>query len=256
MTNFGAGYILAALHRRANARQVRVLIALETFGCDRDGWRSVSQVTLAAYANVDLKTLKRARAELLDKKLIEYKPGLWKGVQSRYRICVPPLDKGSPSEPFSASQRGSTCDPLTRGRKGGQHRLQRGSTKPPKGVNGLSDNSTNVAGQATENGVRPESPALSAEAEALLKLSASARGTFAATPNGAAPDPRHDIPPWSLSNLCREEQHDACIWNPCQCRCHRGPQALAAIAARRQAVADAKAELDRIRKTSTEGTRP
>jgi len=96
VSNYGAGYILAALPRRADARQVRVLIALETFRCDAgDGWRRVSQVTLAAEANVDLKTLRRARGELVDAKLIECKPGRGKGVLSRWKILIPPLDKGS-----------------------------------------------------------------------------------------------------------------------------------------------------------------
>jgi hypothetical protein len=56
-----------------------------------------------------------------------------------------------------------------------------------------------------------------------------------------------DIPFWSRSELCRDEQHDDCAWSRCQCRCHRSDEDRAAIRARAEAIAEAKAELAHIR---------
>jgi hypothetical protein len=82
VTNYGAIAILAALPEEAPARQVRVLIALETFRAGDDGWRKAGRVLLCQTANISRWTVQRARAELIGAKLIEYDPGRGRGVGS------------------------------------------------------------------------------------------------------------------------------------------------------------------------------
>jgi hypothetical protein len=91
VTNFGAVAILKALPENAPARQLRVLIAIETFPADRGQWREAGQQLLARTANVSVSTLRRARLELDGAGLISYRRGGGRGRSSRFKLNIPDL---------------------------------------------------------------------------------------------------------------------------------------------------------------------
>jgi hypothetical protein len=179
MTNYGALAILRALPQNAPARQLRILIAVETFKSDSNGWRRAGQVLLAETANMSISTLKRGRPELIDAKLLEYEHGLGRGALSRYRLNIANLKKGPQADPLSGQGKGSTD---------GDKRVH-----PPgqKGSTGKTGKPRNAAGQAPVSGDQPETPALRAKALAL-----KAEGFSSARDRGAAPDgaPRSQPP--------------------------------------------------------------
>ena len=100
MTNFGALAVLAAL-REHDARSPRgqrrlrtvrtqsLLTALETFPAGADGWREVSAEELRESARLSRRAFEPGRQELIDAKLIEYRPGTYRGEKSRWRITFP-----------------------------------------------------------------------------------------------------------------------------------------------------------------------
>jgi hypothetical protein len=211
VTNYGAGYILAALPRRRSARQLSVLIALETFRCDGHGWRAVGQVKLAETANVDRATLLRARAELIDAKLIDYRAGRGKGVLSQYKILIPPLDKGSPVEPFTALSE-TVPDSPGQGPIRVQPRLQKGSTTSLKGFNRKRGKHAAPAGQRPDFRQNGQHAALRAKALALKAEGFSSGGD-------EPPPPRKlgGSSPWC--GQCNEQTRDSGEDSPCP-RCH------------------------------------
>src|SRR6516162_10986139 len=111
MSNFGALAVLTTLHdhdarspqgqrRLRTVRTSSLLIALETFPAGADGWREVSADELRRAARLNHKGFDLARQELIDAKLIEYRPGTRRGVKSRWRITFtvdePPPKKVPP----------------------------------------------------------------------------------------------------------------------------------------------------------------
>ena len=187
MTNFGAIAILRALPEAAPARQVRVLIALETFRAEAGGWRPVGQDLLARTANVSRSTLKRARPELIAVKLITYQPGgRGPGSLSRYRIEIPDLKRGPHAEPLTGQEKGSTD-----GRKGVHPPGQKGST-------GKTGKSSVPAGQPANFSANGATPALGAKAPALKAGAFSSAGGEAPALDGTGTSPpgtRHRAPP-------------------------------------------------------------
>ena len=100
MTNFGTQAILTELHehdarsprgqrRLRTVRTQSLLTALETFPAGADGWREVSADLLRESARLNRKAFDQARRELVDAKLIEYRPGIHRGDKSRWRITFP-----------------------------------------------------------------------------------------------------------------------------------------------------------------------
>lgn len=93
MTNYGALAILAELSthgsRLRTARAYSLLIALETFPPGADGWREVGADELCMAAGLTRKSYRRARGELADAKLIEYRLATRRGENSRWRITFP-----------------------------------------------------------------------------------------------------------------------------------------------------------------------
>ena len=181
MTNYGAIAILSALPERAPARQVRLLIAIETFRPDGDGWRRAGADLLARTANISLSTLKRARPELVDEKLIEYTAGRWRGQLSQYRLLIPQLERGPTAEPLKqegdSDRKGSSHSP-----KGVQSHGQKGSKRKP-------DIPNDRAGQAADSWRKPAATALTAKAVALKAEGFSSGGVCDAAPGGASHTP-------------------------------------------------------------------
>jgi hypothetical protein len=125
MTNCGALAILAELPEATPPRQVRLMIALETFPADADGWRTVSSGLLSQAASLSRNPFRRARRELVAAKLIEHEPGTKRGKYSRWRITFPLA--------LPAALKGATQGhPLKKGAKGGHTRPQKGATPGPK----------------------------------------------------------------------------------------------------------------------------
>lgn len=142
MTNYGALAILAELPEGAPARQVRLMIALETFRADADGWRTVSTGTLCRAASFSRNSLRRASRELAAAKLIEHEPGTWSGARSRWRFTFrldlpPPKKGGTRGHPKKGATQGAPSDRQERGpaqpRKGGQPSPGKG-VPPDEGV--------------------------------------------------------------------------------------------------------------------------
>ena len=70
-------------------RTQSLLTALETFPAGADGWREVSAEELCESARLNRRAFDPARRELIDAKLIEYRPGTHRGEKSRWRITFP-----------------------------------------------------------------------------------------------------------------------------------------------------------------------
>ena len=87
MTNVGVREILAL--PKMPERQLRFLIALETFTCGEDGWREAGTELLASAAGLSVNTIVKARGELGASGAIEYRRGNGRGQVSTYRRKVP-----------------------------------------------------------------------------------------------------------------------------------------------------------------------
>jgi hypothetical protein len=87
VTNYGTCAILAL--PRLPERQLRFLLALETFSRGDDGWREAGMKLLAKTAGRSPNTAIKARDELVAAGAIEYRPGNGRGNHSSYRIKVP-----------------------------------------------------------------------------------------------------------------------------------------------------------------------
>jgi hypothetical protein len=189
MTNYGAIAILKALPAagtKHEGRQLRILIAIETFRSDSDGWRRIGQDLLARTANVSVPTLKRARADLINAKLIDYEPSRTKGVVSGYRLLVDGIKGVQHAEPLtdlSGTGRDSARSGFTTEQIGVHHPGQKGFTTKP-------DKSNVAAGLTRQTGDEPNRPALRAKAQALKAEGFSSPGD-APQPGkpGASPSP-------------------------------------------------------------------
>lgn len=228
MTNYGNGYIFAAVPFTGyHEGWLRLLCTLETFPADKDGWRKVGVEELARQACMHRSTVKTTRADLIDAKLIEYQAGRGNGVLSRWKILIPPLDKGSPVEPFSGEA------------KRVQVGRQKGSGTPVKGFRSKPDNTANNAGQTPDFAANGHAAALSAKAEALKAGGFSSAEPYgpavtAATAGGSAAvtdirerqeEREFDQWIWSRMSLdCREGRHheDCTSASLCECDCHGG----------------------------------
>jgi hypothetical protein len=91
VTNFGALAILGL--PKIPERQLRFLLALETVTAREGGWRKIKADVLAAQAGASPNTSARARAELADAGLIEYRRGTGPGHPGSYRIRIDGIDK-------------------------------------------------------------------------------------------------------------------------------------------------------------------
>lgn len=80
--------ILTALPPTTPPRQLRLLLAIETFPADAGGWRPVSTELLMEAANVSYPTFKAARQEVLAAGWAAYEPGGGAGKLSRWRLLV------------------------------------------------------------------------------------------------------------------------------------------------------------------------
>jgi hypothetical protein len=78
---------ILAVKPKPAARQLWLLIALSTVTLHRDGWRKARIETLAGYAGLTAAEATRARNELAQRGLIEYRPGL-PGGAGFYRLTV------------------------------------------------------------------------------------------------------------------------------------------------------------------------
>jgi hypothetical protein len=237
VTNYGAIAILAALPDGAGERQLRVLVAVETFKADSEGWRPAGQILLAKTANVSVSTLQRARRRLIEAKLITYRAGSGRGQLSRYRIDIADLKRKSPSDHLSDKSKG--------GHLPGQKVVTDKPGKPSV-----------PAGHPSQNGQHAPNPALSAKAEALSSPRASTADTIrAAYPDATGAEietitqtikTRHQprnlaayitalaangtlrLPcdrdgPGKHTEACRNGDSAACGMDWCGCRCHLGP---------------------------------
>ena len=120
VTNYGALAILAELHEGAPARQVRLLVALETFPADAEGWRTVSTGTLCLAARLSRNPLRQAARELAAAKLIEHEPGVRSGTRSRWRFTFPlddppPKSGGTQGHPRAGGTQGHPSQERARG---------------------------------------------------------------------------------------------------------------------------------------------
>lgn len=106
VTNFGALAIMAALPHTAPSRQLRLLLAVETFTPDSHGWRKVGSHKLMEVAGISYPTYKQARREVIEQRLAEYEPGNGSGYLSRWRLLIellqveggnPPVEGGNPT---------------------------------------------------------------------------------------------------------------------------------------------------------------
>jgi hypothetical protein len=89
MTNKGARAILRL--PRMPERQLRFLIALETFTRRGDGWREAGTDLLAEVAGLSPRTVAKARRELAAASLIGYRRGHGRGHVSAYQVRLPGL---------------------------------------------------------------------------------------------------------------------------------------------------------------------
>jgi hypothetical protein len=74
-------------------RQVDLLLALETFTPDDDGWREAGADLLDTETNVSPRTAARAREELTGAGWLDYERGDGRGYVSRYRVRLPDVPK-------------------------------------------------------------------------------------------------------------------------------------------------------------------
>ena len=87
MTNKGARAILGL--PQMPERQLRFLLALETFTRREDGWRPSGTELLADAAGLSPRTVAKARSELVAAGLIDYRRGDGRGHVSTYQIRAP-----------------------------------------------------------------------------------------------------------------------------------------------------------------------
>ena len=80
--------ILTALPPTTPPRQLRLLLAIETFPADAGGWRPVGTELLMEAANVSYPTFKAARQEVLAAGWAAYEPGGGAAKLSRWRLLV------------------------------------------------------------------------------------------------------------------------------------------------------------------------
>jgi hypothetical protein len=231
VTNYGTLAILALPW--LPERQLRFLLALETV-TGRDGdWREISTGLLARQARLSVRTVIKARAELVESKRIEYRPGTGPGHPGKHRLL------------FDVDKPGKNAAPVNRCKQ-----------PPATGAN------------ASRNRCSPNAPA-SANANAALEPSAlessSARPRAPARPRGPAGMIRAAYPgatdddieiiikertrharsveaviaheirhgllrlpcdrdgPQGHSNACRDGNGPACGMAGCTCRCHTEP---------------------------------
>jgi hypothetical protein len=111
-TNYGICAILAL--PKLPERQLRVLLALETFTPGKDGWRTAGPKLLAKTAGLSVNTAIKARDELTGAGTIEYRPGNGRGNLSTYRIKVPNIagDLSGPERYPSAARKGTQTGPV------------------------------------------------------------------------------------------------------------------------------------------------
>ena len=84
--------ILTALPPTTPPRQLRLMLAIETFPAEADGWRPIAAEQLMEAANVSYPTFKAARQEVIAAGWAEYEPGHGAGhgtgKPSRWRLLV------------------------------------------------------------------------------------------------------------------------------------------------------------------------
>jgi hypothetical protein len=112
MTNYGIRAILALPW--LPERQLRFLLALETFTSGDGGWREAGTALLAQYAGQSVNTTVKARAELVKSGAVEYRPGSGRGHVGSYRTKVPSYlgYLSSPERYPSAGRKGTQTEPV------------------------------------------------------------------------------------------------------------------------------------------------
>jgi hypothetical protein len=84
--------ILAALPPTTPPRQLRLMLAIETFPAEADGWRPIAAELLMEAANISYPTFKTARQEVRAAGWADYEPGhgagYGTGTPSRWRLLV------------------------------------------------------------------------------------------------------------------------------------------------------------------------
>jgi hypothetical protein len=97
VTNFGALAILAL--PKMPERQLRFLLALETFTRGEDGWREAGAEKLIERTGLSVNTAIKARGELVAAGAIDYRRGNGAGHVSVYRIRLPGIGDHLGSRP-------------------------------------------------------------------------------------------------------------------------------------------------------------
>jgi hypothetical protein len=245
VTNFGTCAILAL--PRLPERQLRFLLALETFTRGEDGWRQAGTALLAKTAGLSVNTAVKACGELVASGAIDYHHGSGRGKLSTYRIKVLGIADHLSGQPKVPNIAGDLSAP-ERYPNGARKGTQTGSVKVPK-RNAVTSANANTALEASALGSsalragRGGGPATAVRAmfpgatddviEALIRDRAArgARNPAAVLAHEARQGtlrlPCDRTGPGAHSDPCRHGDSPHCGMDWCQCRCHTQPTALA-----------------------------
>jgi hypothetical protein len=205
VTNFGTCAILAL--PPMPERQLRFLLALETFTRGGDGWREAGIELLAKTAGFrSSRTADKARGELVSAGMVDYRPGGGRGHRSAYRIRV----RGIEDHLKAATE----VAPFSPAPKGGNPGSVKGAIQPDKG--------------GTRNAVASDDSFAALEPYALQAFAlpddvpgpADGRSRRPGVRTAAKPRTCDRNGPGPHSDACRNGNSAACAYDWCQCRCH------------------------------------
>ena len=251
MTNYGTRAILAL--PKMPERQLRFLLALETFTRNEDGWREAGTALLARTAGLSVKTAVRARAELVKSAAIGYQPGNGRGQVGTYRLKVV-INDVHLSEPGKVPSDGAHLSGAGKVSSDGAHLSEperypnerrkgtpTGSKKVPTRNASTSQNafaaleplalepSALTRGRGAAAIIRKSYPdATDDEIEIMIKdrISHGARSVEAVLAAEAERGTLRlpcDDGPGRHSAACRDGDPGGCAYDWCECRCHTQP---------------------------------
>lgn len=180
-------------------RQVDLLLALETFTPDDDGWREAGADLIDTETNISPRTAARARGELIAAGWLDYDRGDGRGHVSRYRVRLPHVPKKGRQNADSKGRqngesRGSQDDDMATF-KGRQEDPVKVATEPDKGRHRNPATSGDVIGALKESALKPSAartrdapahppaPAHPRTREAAADLDGHAEGAWSGQPD-------------------------------------------------------------------------
>jgi hypothetical protein len=121
--------LILRLRGKIPQRQVDLLLALETFTADEDGWRTVGVDLIAHETGISPRTIAKARGELVAADWLDFARGDGRGHVSGYRTRLPSVPKGSKNAATFKGRKNAATFPAAKGGKPAPVKVANGPDK-------------------------------------------------------------------------------------------------------------------------------